>query len=311
MSQRSDSDEVSAPEGAEADLEELLPEPPTMGRRERMRRRILRSTALLPALFTISNGLCGFASIHFATKDPIGAAQIQNLSLACWLIFAAMVCDMLDGSLARLTRKTSDFGGQLDSLSDVISFGVAPAMLMARTVLLVLRGEPETYVAVERTVLCVAGAYMACAALRLARFNVENEPDEASHMSFSGLPSPGAAAAVVAPVLLLTWHVTNGLKLAANGWLFYAVSVGLPALTLGTALLMVSRVRYPHVVNQYVRGKRPFNYLVKFVIVALAATLYPLETIAALAVAFALWGPIRVAFKALWGRRPPTKIEIP
>ena len=117
MSQRSENDDIAAPEGAEADLEEVLPEPqPPLGRRERMRRRILRSTALLPALFTVSNGLCGFASIHFATKDGLGAldaAQMANLPanlyIAGWLIVVAMVCDMLDGSLARLARRTSDF----------------------------------------------------------------------------------------------------------------------------------------------------------------------------------------------------------
>ena len=149
-------------------------------RRERNQRRILKTTAVLPSLFTISNGLLGFA---------------------------AMICDMLDGRLARLTRRTSDFGGQLDSLCDVISFGVAPAVLMLRTVMGAVHGQvgkvaflaPLSDVGIERILWCAAGVYVAGAALRLARFNVENEPDESAHMLFRGLPSPGAAAAVATP----------------------------------------------------------------------------------------------------------------
>jgi CDP-diacylglycerol--serine O-phosphatidyltransferase len=295
-----------------ADAEDIIPE--RLGRGERMRRRILRSTALLPALFTVSNGLCGFASIHFATKDALGTAGMWNLFLAGWMIAAAMVCDMLDGSVARLTRKTSDFGGQLDSLSDVISFGVAPAVLMVHTVFLVL-GPYAQVPAFGRTILCVAGIYAACAALRLARFNVENEPDESAHRVFSGLPSPGAAAAVGAPIILLAYHGMydhkgGELPWADGNWLFYVVSIGLPVLTLAAALLMVSRLRYPHVLNQYFRGKRPFNYLVKLVLIAIAAMLYPLEAAAVASVAFLAWGPVGAAAHAL-RRKPPAKMEIP
>jgi CDP-diacylglycerol--serine O-phosphatidyltransferase len=255
---------------------------------------------VLPALFTVSNGLCGFAAIHFATKDAQGSADMNHLFIACWLIFAAMVCDMLDGSVARLTRKTSDFGGQLDSLSDVVSFGVAPAMIMARLVFTVLGAEAAAPT-VGRTILCVAGLYMACAALRLARFNVENEPDESSHMNFSGLPSPGAAAAITAPMLLLSYLAIFRSWRPVGQWQT-VVGIALPALTLVTALLMVSRIRYPHVINQYIRGKRSFSYIVKIVVIAPAIMLYPLETGSALAVTYALWGPIGAAWRAIRAR---------
>ena len=153
----------------------------------RARRRILRSTAVLPSLFTISNGLAGFGAIHFATKAVLTLdARLENLAIAAWLLVAAMICDMLDGRVARMTRMTSDFGGQLDSLCDAISFGVAPAIMMLRAVVALL-GEVSVVphvVALERTVWCVAAIYMACAVLRLARFNVENEPDESAHMDF-------------------------------------------------------------------------------------------------------------------------------
>jgi CDP-diacylglycerol--serine O-phosphatidyltransferase len=296
--------EETAPEVEElaSEIEEVAAEEEGArpGRRERFRRRILRSTALLPALFTVSNGLCGFAAIHFATKDAVGAAQMMNLWVAGWLIVAAMVCDLLDGRLARMTRKTSDFGGQLDSLSDAISFGVAPAVLMVRTVFYVLR-EQATYVALERVILCVAGVYVACAILRLARFNVENEPDEASHMRFTGLPTPGAAGGLTSLVLLFAYYHDH-YKWFAGSWLFYSLSIVLPVLALACALLMVSRVDYPHLINQYIRGKRPFAYLVKLVVTALAVMLLPMETAAAVIVAYILWGPLRAAVSALRGR---------
>jgi len=270
------------------------------------RRRILRSTAVLPGVFTISNGLLGFAAIHFATKGAeTFDAALSNQTIACWLVFAAMFCDMIDGRVARLTRRTSDFGGQLDSMCDIISFGVAPAMVMLRTSSLAL-GQVSLVAGnrlLERAVWCVAAAYVACAALRLARFNVENEPDESAHMNFQGLPSPGAAAAVVAPILLFEnlrsttrggWLSSSWLKTEwfCGQWGLLVTVVVLTGVTLGVALFMVSRFPYIHPINQYIHGKRSFGYLVKFLAVMLAAIIEPMLTLAAATVAFALSGPV-------------------
>ncbi|RPI61386.1 MAG: hypothetical protein EHM48_05720, partial [Planctomycetaceae bacterium] len=176
---------------------------------------ILRSTAVLPAMFTLANGLFGFGAIYLAMHDR-PAQDYSNLATAAWFIYLAMVCDMLDGRLARWARKTSDFGAQLDSLCDSVSFGVAPGILMIQTVLAALQASPEhsmrhflmDFQATERVLWCIGAAYMACAILRLARFNVENVPDESAHMNFRGLPSPGAAA-VVAAMMLLFVHLEN------------------------------------------------------------------------------------------------------
>lgn len=277
----------------------------------KMRRRILRSTALLPAMFTVGNGLCGFASIYFATKVEFGSANVLAdkavsyfplLAVAAWLIVAAMICDMLDGRLARMTRKTSDFGAQLDSLSDAISFGVAPAILMLRAVAVAMHqvgADPM----LNRVVICVAGLYVACATLRLARFNVENTPDESAHMNFSGLPSPGAAANVAALVLLFEHAYSN--EWLRQWWMYTTVSIVLPLVTAIVALLMVSRIRYPHLVNQYIRGKKPFNYLVKIVIVVVAMWLDPFLSVAAMTLFYTLWGPLRAG----WRRFRPTPAE--
>jgi len=277
----------------------------------RARRRMLRSTSVLPGLVTMLNGLAGFGAIHFATKDALGTAGgLGNLRFAAWLIFGAMVCDMLDGRLARMTRRTTDFGGQLDSLCDVISFGVAPGMLMLRTVIAALRAGMIGFVpsvpAVERVVWCIAAVYVVCAVLRLARFNVENDPDASAHRVFRGLPSPGAAAAVAALVLLLEhmvnieagWLGSPWLK----GWLATApalatVGIALPAVTLAVALLMVSRFPYAHLVNQYILGRRPFGYLVKLVLLLLVGLLEPFVVTALVATAYALSGAVSAAWQ--------------
>ena len=283
-------------------------------RRQRARQRILRSTAVLPSLFTVCNGLAGFGAIHFATKDAAFEARLGNLGISAWLIVLAMIFDMLDGRVARMTRRTSDFGGQLDSLCDMVSFGVAPAIMMLRMVGGALR-EIEFLphvVAIERTVWCMAAVYVACAALRLARFNVENEPDESAHMDFRGLPSPGAAAAVTGLVLLFErvllgtgggWlsspWLNAGTGAASNPWLLGTISVLLAAVTLAAGLLMVSRFRYVHMVNHYIRGRRPFNYLVKVVLLALAVAIEPFVSIAAGTVIYAASGPAGALLRRL------------
>ena len=283
-------------------------------RRQRARRRILRGTAVLPSFVTLLNGVSGFAAIHFATKEGLGSvesAHLANFRTAAWLIVLAMVFDMLDGRLARMTRRTSDFGGQLDSLCDAISFGVAPAVLMVRVVTPVLRQAAELGYDwhLERVVWSMGAAYMACAVLRLARFNVENEPDESAHMHFQGLPSPGAAAAIAALVLLFEWctrvlPLLNGEKWLEQLWFLIIVSVVLPIATLSTALLMVSSFRYSHLVNQYIRGKRPFGYLVRLVLIGLAVWWQPFAMIAVFTCVYALSGPIGAIYR--WSVRRRT-----
>src|SRR5690606_5178394 len=162
--------------------------------------------------------------------------------------------DVLDGGVARLTRQTSRFGAELDSLCDAISFGVAPAFVLFK-----LAGYQH-----PRLLWPIAAVFMLCTILRLARFNVETAADDA-HDSFSGLPSPAAAAtvasfAVVAP---------NESALLVPRTLRYFVPVDwvalpyiqtvLPLMALLLAGLMVSRVRYPHVVNRALHGGLHFR----------------------------------------------------
>jgi CDP-diacylglycerol--serine O-phosphatidyltransferase len=279
---------AGATTGGDSDIDDA-DEPPR-------RRRLLASIAVLPTLVTVSNGLLGFSAIHYATRETLGTASLADLERAAWLIAAAMLADMLDGRIARMTRRTSDFGGQLDSLCDVISFGVAPAMLMLRTVIMLLRQEVQhgwlARSAVGRAVWCIAAVYVACAVLRLARFNVENEPDESAHLRFEGLPSPGAAAAVVAAVLLLSDLVVDrGLGLPR--WLTLSAAVTLPLVTLAAALLMVSRVPYPHLVNQYIRNRSRWRTVIGLIIVLAFVYVAPYITVALFVGVYVLGGLLR------------------
>jgi len=293
-----------------------------MARRERNKRRLLVTISILPSMFTLSNGLLGFAAIHLATRTAING-EPALLGVAAWLLFAAMVCDMIDGRLARFARKTSDFGAQLDSMCDVISFGIAPPILMIRTVMGAVHGQVSKVpllwrfsdVGVERVLWIIGAVYVAGAAMRLARFNVENEPDESAHMSFRGLPSPGAAAAVGTLVLLFDhlMHLNEGswtgpwpalIVPETALWVAAIISLTLPLMTLAAGLLMVSNFRYHHVVNQYIRGRKPFGYLVKLLLLLAAALIEPFLTMAAAATTYALWSPITAILRRARGPGP-------
>jgi len=236
----------------------------------RVRRQRLKYIAILPSLITILNGVCGFAAIVFAGKGALAATndfsyhmlELTYFAMSGYMILLAMIADMLDGRLARMHQSTSSFGGQLDSLCDIISFGVAPAFLMLKVLEYKLAGfaglNPTTETFLERFIWLAAAGYISCAAIRLARFNVENEEDESAHMSFVGLPTPAAAGVIVSLVIL------NQETLPSLNVIIYA----LPFSALGVAVLMVSRIRYPHILNQYLKGKKPFAYLIRVLLLS-------------------------------------------
>jgi CDP-diacylglycerol--serine O-phosphatidyltransferase len=230
----------------------------------RMRRQRLKYITILPSLITVLNGVCGFTAIILASKgaklsiEPLSEGSripffmfgSTTYAMSAYMILLAMVADMLDGRVARKVKSTSSFGGQLDSLCDVISFGAAPAFLMLTVLESIGFGDGSF---LHRSIWLSAAAYMSCAAIRLARFNVENEEDESAHMSFVGLPTPAAAGVIVSLIILHQETLPT-----ANAILYI-----LPFLALGISILMVSRIRYPHVLNQYLKGKKPFTYLIR------------------------------------------------
>src|SRR6266508_746646 len=145
----------------------------------------MRKFAVVPTLLTLGNGICGFVAITIASRitsgDPIDEVE-RNFVISGWFIIAAMLFDMLDGYVARLSKTASKFGGELDSLCDAISFGVAPAFLLLK---MGPGWEPRPLL--HQLLAGIAALYMVCTILRLARFNVENTPEPAAHKRFRGL----------------------------------------------------------------------------------------------------------------------------
>jgi CDP-diacylglycerol--serine O-phosphatidyltransferase len=214
--------------------------------------------------------------------------------LSGWLIFLAMVFDALDGHVARLSRSTSDFGGQLDSLCDVVSFGVAPGFLLVKMC--------PTFTYSHDKVWIIAASFAACAALRLARFNVETTQDD-DHLHFSGLPSPAAAASIAGFALLFYELRRQGNNLLYASEIDTAVQTILPFFALLVALLMVSRIPYPHVVNQVLRGQRSFGHIVGLLFAAVAIMSIHSYSVPIICVFFVLAAPLRYLWQRLLHHR--------
>ena len=224
-------------------------------------RRFRRGVFLLPSLFTVANLFCGYACVVYSTRTDFETAAV--------LIGIAMVLDTLDGFFARLTNSSSAFGVQLDSLADVVSFGLAPAILAFTWGLWPL----------GRLGWAVGFLYVTAAAMRLARFNIQtHSPSDKRY--FAGLPSPAAAGVIAATVYLYP----TGLQERAQA---------LPALAmvLAPALLMVSTIRFRSVKAIDVGWRRSYIALfVAAIVIALVAT-YPRIALVVMAyayVAFAL-----------------------
>ncbi len=264
------------------------------------------SMSVLPTLCTLGNLICGFAAIHYAAREPNVRVLWQDwtpLTMAGALIFFGMLLDAIDGSLARLTRSNSELGAQLDSLADVVTFGVAPAFMTIRLVANHLGGEgwiigPEADNIMGKVIWGMSAVYVSCAALRLARFNVEMDKAQVNdHSLFRGLPSPGAAGCV-ASLVILHQHLMV-VRFAGDVPLVYvqAAALGIPAIMLLCAFGMVSDIPYLHFTNRFVRGPRDFGYIVR-IVVALALAIWWFQVVLALAfTVYAMSGPFRVLLR--------------
>lgn len=180
-----------------------------------MPRRLKVTRAVVPSLFTTLNLYCGFLSIVEASQS--------NIENAAWFIILAGIFDSLDGVMARITRSSSQFGVELDSLADVVSFGAAPSFMIWKASL----------ASFGNVGLLLAAFPLVFGAIRLARFNVQLVGFDKDH--FIGLPIPIQAITLCA-FMLHFWTPEFGLGEVAGGLL--------PVLTVALGLLMVSRVRY-------------------------------------------------------------------
>ena len=231
---------------------------------------IRRGIYLLPNLITTGALFSGFYAII--------AAMSGSLEKAAIAVVIAGLLDAMDGRIARMTNTQSEFGVQYDSLSDLVAFGVAPAVL---TFSWVLSG-------LGNIGWMIAFLYMACAALRLARFNTR--PD---NKVFTGLASPAAAGTTATFVWLWAKHFGPPVSMH--------LSIVAATLVTVVALLMVSNLRYYSPKHINLKGRVPFTYLVGIVLVFLVIFVDPPGVLFTMAVAYAASGPVQAIVR--WRRR--------
>jgi CDP-diacylglycerol---serine O-phosphatidyltransferase len=231
------------------------------------RRGLRRGVSLLPSLFTVGNMFCGYACIAYAMHD--------QLETAAQFIGIAIVLDMLDGRIARLTGTASAFGREFDSLADVISFGMAPALLVFRWGL-----EP-----LGRLGWAVGFVFVSAGAIRLARFNIQATSDK---RYFVGLPIPAAAAVPASTVFMFPYGPHE-----------YASALPVLALMLAPALLMVSTIRFRSFKTIDLEARRSYKVPLAVAAVFFAIWAYPRWTLVALAYSYLVSAFVGLAWTRL------------
>ncbi len=222
----------------------------------------------LPNLMTAGNLFCGFVAVIMCIQARLETiapgtyahSAEEHYKWAVWLILGAVIFDSLDGRLARLGGHQSLFGAEFDSLADVVSFGIAPALM----VFLLILSPTQGYPIFRKIGWFIGFIYLLCAAVRLARFNVITNPllheSKDSSKDFVGLPVPAAAGTVVSLVLLL-------LHLSEDNQVSHELALTLPILLLVIAVLMVSTIRYPSFKQVDWQTKTRFRTFIAIIII--------------------------------------------
>jgi CDP-diacylglycerol---serine O-phosphatidyltransferase len=240
-------------------------------------RHLRRGVFVLPSLFTVGNIFCGYYAIL--------ATMHGNFGQAARAIGIAILLDMLDGRIARLTNSATGFGLQLDSLADVVSFGIAPSVLA------LVWGLSA---ADQRLAWIAAFTFAICGAMRLARFNVQ----AGNLKHFVGLPIPAGGGAIAAVVHFFADPIKNplGSNLMVTGVFFLA-------------FLMISTIRYSSFKNLTLGRKSHFTILVMALLVALVVFMSK-PTLLALAAAYVMSGPITRIYGIIRRKKPSEEMTL-
>lgn len=245
----------------------LFPPPPGLDDsaaprlRSRARHHLSRGLFILPTLFTVGNLFCGYLSVWCSIRGTFDTAAI--------LIIAAAVLDMLDGRIARLTNSASRFGEEYDSLADLVSFGVAPAVLAYSW------GLADFH----RLGWMASFLFVVCGSMRLARFNIQTRVVDKKY--FIGLPIPAAAGTIAALVLATPERLVDQVWMA-----------GLLALTFILSYLMISTLRYRSFKDLDLKRRRRAWILPVIALIFAVIAYRPAATLLGLALAFAASGPV-------------------
>ena len=225
------------------------------------RERLSRGLFVLPTLFTVGNLFCGYLSIWSSIRG--------TFDVSAYLIIAAGILDALDGRIARMTHSTSAFGEQYDSMADLVSFGVAPAVLAYSW------GLADFH----RLGWMVSFLFVVCGSMRLARFNIQAHVVDKRY--FVGLPIP-AGAGTIATVVLATPE-----RLVSRVWMG-----GLLGLTIVLSYLMISTIRYRSFKDLDLRRRRPAWILPAIALFFAIVAYRPEIALATLALVFVVSGPV-------------------
>lgn len=225
-------------------------------------RQAAKGVYILPSLFTTAGLFAGFYAIVQAMNGRFDHAAVA--------VFIALVMDGLDGRVARWTHTESEFGAEYDSLSDMVSFGLAPALIIYEWALS----------GMGKLGWLAAFIYAAGAALRLARFNTQTNGDR--RLSFQGLPSPAAASLVTGMVWVLYSHGVPGKEISILALL----------VTVFAGAAMVSNIRYESFKRFNIKGRMPFISALVVVLAFVLISLDPPQVLFTIFLVYALSGPI-------------------
>lgn len=251
---------------------------------------------LLPNLMTAGNLFCGFAALlnilDAVTQMHAGGDPAGKIYAAIWFILGACVFDVLDGRLARFGGHESPFGREFDSLADIVSFGVAPALLVFQ---IVLRDF-------DRFGWIIAFVYLACGALRLARFNCmsAHSPPESAR-NFQGFPIPAAAGLIASLTLFMLWLDAGQREIGP--WKF-----ALPPLMLFLSFMMFSRVSYPSFKAVNWRTQRSLPKFLAIIVVIIFTAMNFEWMPALLFLSYLLYGILRPLISKTWRREIDAEI---
>jgi len=223
--------------------------------------KLKKGIFILPSLFTCGNMTFGILSIFSSIHG--------NFIQAAWFLIGALACDILDGRIARMTKTTSEFGMQLDSLSDLISFGVAPAVMMYMLVLNTM----------GKIGISIAVLYVLCCALRLARFNVLAQSGEI-HKHFVGLPTPASAGVILSFVLsyqllIPEEYALNFKTIPALMELMPVFFNVMPVVIVVLSFLMVSNIPYMSFKKMKLTRIRTIELFALLIVLIILIVVYP------------------------------------
>ncbi len=272
----------------------------------------LRPGSVFANLLTIGNGVCGFAALVKLSKIEVDSDGVllnpENFVFAGYLVLLGMLFDAFDGKVARMVKGSTELGAQLDSLCDLVTFGLVPAFMIVQ---MNLDGSPRWL----NMVWFFSLAYFLGALLRLARFNVENAPEEEAHLCFKGLPSP-AAAGCVASLVIFQGYVLKA-EQAELKWLAEyvpvetmivyvgAVNYLLPFLGVILGFTMVSsRLKFEHIGSRIFGRSHSWEFFVSLIFAALLLAIIPEVFLPLAFIGYLIWTPVVFLFRLVFfGRR--------